>query len=235
MPDSKPTVPAQTRVHAPASNAKSSSKSTSKAATKDSSTKPRPDRLHVYFHSHPLKSINVDHVKEVNKSIVPGARPVHTGLYLHSSRSLFSRGAKAPVMAYIPPGGKPTMRCIWGTDGAHFNEIMDLYMKNGVVKAVVKNTNADGEKVKCDILLTGSWDKVYESAFKIRIWKEPVMWARAKWMAVKDEFRKSCEEVHEQIRKEKEEKEMKRLAGEKTKALESESDDGEWDEKASWE
>ncbi|KAK7190136.1 hypothetical protein PSPO01_03857 [Paraphaeosphaeria sporulosa] len=239
MPFSKPTVPVHTRVHAPATLPKSCGKSnvkkTSKVNTKDGSTQPRPDRLHIHFHPHPLKSTNVDHINNVNASIVPGALPVDTGLYLRPSRSLFSHGGKAPIMAYIPPGGKPSTHCMWTTDSAHFNEAIDLYMKHGFVKAVIKNTNVDGEKVKCSVLLIGPWEQVPKGAFKIHIWKEPVTWVRAAWMAVKDEFRKSCEEVREQIRKEKEENEMKKRAEEKSKALESESEDGEWDEQIPWE
>ncbi|KAF2446359.1 hypothetical protein P171DRAFT_430520 [Karstenula rhodostoma CBS 690.94] len=238
MPSPKSTPPVQTRIPAPSSSKKSSGETSSKN-TSDSkpSTMPRPDCLRIQFHPHPLKSINKTHIRYTNYSVMPGTDPVDTGLYLRASRSLFSRSVKAPITGYLPADAKRTTSSHWVLNTACFDELVDLYMKHGVAKGVVRNRGADGEKVKCTVVFVGMGEKVPKDMWKIKAWKEPVTWVRAKVMSFRGAYANAKEEsVAREERKERD-REAKRYAEEKARALECEDEDDEveWDEKVVWE
>jgi hypothetical protein len=66
-----------------------------------------------------------------------------------------------------------------------------------------------------------------EGGVEDRVWKEPVKWVAAKWMAIGESFRKAKEEKRLK-------REMKARAEEKARELETESLDGGY-EKCPWE
>jgi hypothetical protein len=228
----KPTPPVQTGLPTAASAPRSSTnkvnpKTDVKPDPKGSSEQPhttprRPAKLRIHFHPHPLKSTNKGHVTNMLRSLTPGAAPVETGLYIQSTRSLFTRGTKAPFTAARAANSK---RDLWGMDTASFDELVDMYMERGRVDAVVRDT--EGKKVKCFIALVGPGEKVPKGVWKIRVWKEPVKWVAAKWMAIGESFRKAKEEKRLK-------REMKARAEEKARELETESLDGGY-EKCPWE
>lgn len=219
-------MPVQTQVNGPASNTKSSGN----IFKSKPSPKPRPSSLRIHFHPHPLKSINKTHIKSFNHSVMLSANPIDTGLQLRSSRSLFFHTTKASIAAYAPTNGRRSTYSTWGIESGPFHELMDLYMKHGVATAVVWGRDAEGVKVECSIALVGPGENVPKGLWKIRIWKEPVTWIRAKVMDARIAWFDACEQAKE--RKERQ-REIKKCAEEKEKALESdsESEEGDWDEK----
>ncbi|KAJ4353903.1 uncharacterized protein N0V89_005634 [Didymosphaeria variabile] len=179
-----------------------------------------PNQLHVYFHPHPIKSINKTHVNSIMSSLTPGAAPVDTGFYIQTCRNLFHRGTKAPFTANREASTKRKKWHIQSTTS--YQELVDVYLKKGYVEATVRSVDGK-ENVKCTVVMVAPGEKVPKGLWKIRIWKEPVKWVVSKLMTLEGALvRARKEKVEKQKTKDEEKEALKRLE-EKEKDLETES------------
>ncbi|KAL1608297.1 hypothetical protein SLS60_003237 [Paraconiothyrium brasiliense] len=191
-------------------------KNMSKADFKD----PTPNELHVYFHPHPLKSINKAHVASMMSSLTPGAAPVETGLYIQASRSLFHRSLKAPFTA---ERDACTKRNNWHTQSpTSYQELADECVKKGYMEATVRSIDGK-ENVKCTIVMAALGESLPKGVWKIRIWKEPVKWVASKLMMLTDALDRAHKEKAEKKEIKDEEKGALNKLEEKKKDLETES------------